>query len=408
VGPDGFVDDPENDVILGSGMDRPLGGKERSPGAGILPIQDLKAAVNAGWITAPVPIGEIQFQPASLDLRLGAVAYQLRSSFLPFRKTVQARLKENQIDFTETDLVIDQLSLDRPATLQKGSVYLVPLSESLKLPRHVRGRCNPKSTTGRLDIFTRVITDAAPRFDDVQAGYRGPLYVEISPQSFPIRIEAGVSLSQLRLLVGDTQASDDEIASVDAATPLLYDDDDRQIPLTAENLNDGICMGVDLSGRKTAGIIGYRARANPPVIDLSRVDHYASQEFWEPIEEPNRDSYILEANRFYILVSKERIRVPVTFAAEMAVYDASAGEIRTHYAGFFDPGFGYGDGSILGTKVVMEARARDVPVMLYDGQPLFTVRFEWMRAKPERVYGEGVGSSYEHQALTLSKQFRRK
>jgi dCTP deaminase len=253
-----------------------------------------------------------------------------------------------------------------------------------------------------------VITDETPRFDEVVAGYRGPLFVEISPQSFPIRVQVGISLSQLRLLTGDTAVSDEEIEVTHAAVPLLYDDDDRVVPLVPGYLSNGVCMGVDLSGRKTGGIIGYRARANPSAIDLSRVDHYDPNESWEPITDPNRDSYILEANRFYILVSKERIRVPPRFAAEMAVYDASAGEIRTHYAGFFDPGFGFGNGTILGTKVVMEARARDVPVMLYDGQPLFTVRFERMRSLPEHVYGEGIGSSYQQQTLTLSKQFRRK
>lgn len=171
--------------------------------------------------------------------------------------------------------------------------------------------------------------------------------------------------------------------------------------------NDGLCMGVDLSGRASGGIIGYRAHANPPLIDFARVGAYALDEFWEPIKRPARDSYILEPNRFYILVSKERIRVPPDYAAEMVVYDAGAGEIRTHYAGFFDPGFGYGDGSVLGTKVVMEVRAREVPFMIYDGQTSFKVWFERLSSRPERVYGAGLGSSYQFQTLTLSKHFRR-
>jgi dCTP deaminase len=372
---------------------------------GVLPDHELRAAVRDGWIRAERPIADDQYQPASLDLRLGPSAYQLRASFLPFRQAVQSRLEER--DLADSDLVIDRLSLDSGATLQRGSVYLVPLLESLHLPPHVRGRSNPKSTTGRLDIFTRVITDETPRFDEIRPGYQGLLYLEVSPQSFPVRVHAGVSLNQLRLLSGQTAIGDGELAQIYHETPLLYDDDARPIPLERVAFNDGLCMGVDLSGRLTGGNIGYRAQPNPPAVDWSRVAHYDPVEFWEPIKRPPRDAYILEANRFYILVSKERIRVPPEFAAEMVVYDAGAGEIRTHYAGFFDPGFGFGDGSVLGTKVVMEVRAREVPFLVYDGQTSFKVGFERLRSRPERVYGVGLGSAYQHQTLTLSKHFRR-
>ena len=372
---------------------------------GVLPDHELRAAVRDGWIRAERPIADDQYQPASLDLRLGPSAYQLRASFLPFRQAVQSRLEER--DLSDSDLVIDRLSLDSGATLQRGSVYLVPLLESLHLPPHVRGRSNPKSTTGRLDIFTRVITDETPRFDEIRPGYQGLLYLEVSPQSFPVRVHAGVSLNQVRLLSGRTDIADGELARIYHETPLLYDDDARPIPLERVAFNDGLCMGVDLSGRLTGGNIGYRAQPNPPAVDWSRVAHYDPVEFWEPIKRPARDAYILEANRFYILVSKERIRVPPEFAAEMVVYDAGAGEIRTHYAGFFDPGFGFGDGTVLGTKVVMEVRAREVPFLVYDGQTSFKVGFERLRSRPERVYGVGLGSAYQHQTLTLSKHFRR-
>ena len=371
---------------------------------GVLADRELRQAVRDGWIRAVEPIADGQFQPASLDLRLGPVGYQLRASFLPFRQTVRSRLGD---DLAASDLVIERIALESGATLQRGSVYLVPLLESLELPPDVRGRSNPKSTTGRLDIFTRVISDATPRFDEIRPGYRGGLYLEVSPQSFPVRVHAGASLNQLRLLTGPSAMSDAELARTYGATALLYDDDGRPVPVERAVFNDGLCMGVDLSGRVTGGIIGYRAHANPPAVDLARVDHYDPAEFWEPIKRPARDAYILEANRFYILVSKERIRVPPEFAAEMVVYDAGAGEIRTHYAGFFDPGFGFGDGSVLGTKVVMEVRAREVPFMVYDGQTSFKVWFERLRGRPERVYGVGLGSSYQHQTLTLSKQFRR-
>jgi dCTP deaminase len=374
---------------------------EGGSGRGVLPDRELRTAVSAGWITAPVAPTDDQFQPASLDLRLGPVAYQLRASFLPFREPVLDRLDG------DGDLVIDRLALAEGATLQRGSVYLVPLLESMALPAGVRGRCNPKSTTGRLDIFTRVITDRTPRFDEIAPGYRGGLYLEVSPQSFPVRVHAGASLNQLRLLVGDGAMSDDALREFYRTAPLLYDDDDQPIPLARAVFNDGLCMGVDLSGRATDGIIGYRAHPNPPAVDLARIDHYDPAEFWEPIKRPSRDAYILEANRFYILVSKERIRVPPDFAAEMVVYDAGAGEIRTHYAGFFDPGFGFGDGDVLGTKVVMEVRAREVPFLVYDGQTSFKVWFERVRGRPRRVYGVGLRSSYQRQTLSLSKHFRR-
>ncbi len=380
-------------------------GAARGRQPGVLPDRELRAAIAAGWIEASVPVQESQVQPASLDLRLGSVAYQLRASFLPFRESVQRRLEGS--DPADSDLVIDRLALDSGATLQRGSVYLVPLLESLALPSDVRGRSNPKSTTGRLDIFTRVVTDATPRFDEITPGYRGPLYLEVSPQSFPVRVQAGHSLNQLRLLAGPTLLSDADLAGEYRRGALLYDDDDRPIPLERAVFNDGLGMGIDLSGRRTGGIIGYRAHPNPPVVDLARVDFYDPAEFWEPIKRPGRDAYILEANRFYILVSKERIRVPPEFAAEMVVYDAGAGEIRTHYAGFFDPGFGFGGGDVLGTKVVMEVRAREVPFLVYDGQTSFKVLFERLAGRPDRLYGVGLGSSYQHQTLTLSKQFRR-
>ena len=286
-------------------------------------------------------------------------------------------------------------------------MYIVPLAESLRLPPTVRGRCNPKSTTGRLDIFTRVITDRSERFDEIRRGYQGPLCLEIAPQSFPIRVQAGASLSQLRLLTGSPALSDAALGRLYRTTPLLYDDEDRPLPARAVTFHSGLCMSIDLSGRQTDGVIGYRAHPNPPVVDMGRIGFYDPAEFWEPIKRPQRDSFILEADRFYILVSKERIRVPSDYAAEMVVYDAGAGEIRTHYAGFFDPGFGFGDGSVLGTRVVMEVRAREVPFMIYDGQTSFKVWFERLGGPPARVYGVGLGSSYQHQALTLSKQFRR-
>src|SRR5438128_9126674 len=246
---------------------------------GVLADRELRQAVRDGWIVSPVAIDDQRFQPASLDLRLGPDAYQLRASFLPFRESVQGRLGERGL--AESDLVIDQLPLTGSgATLQRGSVYLVPLLESLDLPPDVRGRSNPKSTTGRLDIFTRVITDGTPRFDEIKAGYRGALYLEVSPQSFPVRVYAGLSLNQLRLLEGPTSMSDAGLASLYRETPLLYDDDDRPLPVERVAFNDGLCMGIDLSGRTTGGTLAYRAHPNPPPVALARVAHYDPTEIW--------------------------------------------------------------------------------------------------------------------------------
>src|SRR5688572_2126327 len=203
---------------------------------GVLTDRDLRAAVREGAVRAAEPFRDDQFQPASLDLRLGRVAYQLRASFLPYRETVQQRLEDERAN---SDLVIDRVPLEGGATLQRGSVYLVPLLESLALPAAVRGRSNPKSTTGRLDVFTRVITDGTPRFDEVPPGYRGPLYLEVSPQSFPVRVHGGASLNQLRLLAGPTSMRDDDLAALYRDSPLLYDDDDRPIPLDRVLFNDG-------------------------------------------------------------------------------------------------------------------------------------------------------------------------
>jgi len=387
-------------------MNAESGASRSRVSVGVLPYQQLENAIRDGWITASVEIQGAQIQPASLDLRLGRLAYQLRSSFLPFKSSVSRRLQQADFGFRETDLVIDRLALDDGATLQRGNIYLVELLESLALPPDVRGRCNPKSTTGRLDIFTRLIADDSSRFDEIEPGYRGPLFLEIAPQSFPVRVRTGLSLNQLRLLSGRPQLSEPTLRALYGREPLLYAGSEP-VPETSVAFKEGLGMGVDLSGEDTDGVIGYRAHTNPPVVDLSRVGHYDPEEFWEPIKRPGRDSYILDANRFYILVSRERIRVPPEYAAEMVVYDAGAGEIRTHYAGFFDPGFGFGDGSIRGTKVVMEVRAREVPFMVYHGQTLFKVGFEHLTEPPERVYGREIGSSYQGQSLTLSKQFRR-
>ena len=375
---------------------------------GILPYQRLKPLIAERVIRADLPIEDRQVQPASLDLRLGRKAYRLVSSFLPEQSEITSTL--NVLDFYQSDLVMYEMDLTGGAILEKGHVYLVPLLESLHLPKTLRARANPKSTTGRLDVFTRVITDLNVGFDEIRAGYTGPLYLEIVPRSFTIKVKTGLSLNQLRLIRGPATISDSALRSLHRTDPLLYHNVSSDKPLVSREIRTsrGLFLRVDLQGedRGHDRIVGYRAKKNSHVVDLSKIGHYAALDFWEPIHRHRNDSLLLEPEEFYILASKERIRVPAGYAAEMVAYEAACGELRTHYAGFFDPGFGYGHGEIRGTQVVLEVRPHDVPFLIHDGQTFFKVVYDRMLEIPTHVYGAALGSSYQRQGLTLSKQFK--
>ena len=295
------------------------------------------------------------------------------------------------------------ISLSSPAVLEKGCVYIVPLLEEVRLPKDVSGKANPKSTTGRLDVFTRLITDYGSEFERVPTGYRGKLYVEIVPRTFSVLVSQGAKLNQLRLVRGNPESSDKEHRELDESEMLVFTGDDRRgSPL----INDGLWISVDLEGRADAGIIGYKAKRHAPLIDLAKINYYDPLEFWDPICSQKTKQLILHPDDFYILVSKEKIRIPPNYAAAMVAYDASVGEFRIHYAGFFDPGFGYGAGEILGTEAVLEVRTHEVPFLIEDGQAVGRLVFERLFAKPTRVYGAGIGSSYQSQGLALSKQFK--
>lgn len=376
---------------------------------GILPYQDIKRLIAGRRIGASLPIEDRQIQPASLDLRLGHKAYRLISSFLPELSAISARL--NVLDFYQSDLVMYEMDLSGGAILEKGHVYLVPLLEHLNLPKTLRARANPKSTTGRLDVFTRVVTDLNAGFDEIRAGYRGPLFLEVVPRSFAIKVRTGQSLNQIRFISGDSTVTDQALLALHRKTPLLYHNDpSKKVVATRDfRAERGLFLRIDLKGdeRSDSGIIGYRAKKNSHVIDLGKVGHYAAADFWEPLYRHRQESLLLEPEEFYILASKERIRVPAGYAAEMVAYEAACGELRTHYAGFFDPGFGYGArGELKGTQVVLEVRPHDVPFLIHDGQTFFKVVYDGMRDVPEQLYGVGIGSSYQQQALTLSKHFK--
>lgn len=373
--------------------------------SGVYSYQKLKDAVDRRVIASSgMPIAEEQIQPASMDLRLGPKAYRLVSSFLPEGQGVMDRLYTP--DVYGSDLVMYETDISGGGILEKGHVYLIPLMEELDLPEGVSGRANPKSTTGRLDVFARVLTDRCPRFDDIAPGYNGQLFLEVMPRSFTIRVAEGLSLVQLRLMAGDCRLTDDDLWTLNQGSPLLYRGEEHLAP-DAVSISRGIFMSVDLSGDDNSGVVGYKSKKNSHVVDLSKKNYYNIEDFWEPIHPSDKGLLILEPEEFYILSSKERIRVPTGYAAEMVAYEAGSGELRTHYAGFFDPGFGFGpDGEITGTKAVLEVRAHDVPFMVADGQSFCKLFFERMCEVPEKVYGPKIGSSYQFQGVTLSKQFK--
>jgi dCTP deaminase len=384
-------------------------GLARKPG--IIPFQHLRLLVRQGAIQAEAPITPEQIQPASLDLRLGTKAYRLLSSFLPEPSDQQSQFTIE--DLYRSDLVMYDMDLSQGAILEKGHVYLVPLMERLKLPKDIRGRTNPKSSTGRLDIFTRVVTDLHVGFDEIRPGYSGPLFLEIVPRSFTIRVQAGLALNQLRLMSGKPLVSDSSLRTLHRHTPLLCHNGghgEPDHPLSAKDIrvDKGLFLRVDLRGSLESDrvIVGYRAKKNSHVIDLNRIGHYSAFEYWEPLYRNATATMLLEPEEFYILASKERIQVPPGYSAEMVAYEAACGELRTHYAGFFDPGFGYANPARKGTQVVLEVRPHDVPFRIHDGQTFFKVMYEKMQDIPVQLYGSSLGSSYSQQGLTLSKHFK--
>jgi dCTP deaminase len=351
--------------------------------SGVLPDHAIRAMVASGEITG-TPLAD-QVQPASLDLRLGTEAFRLRASFLAgYGRTVMERLGEFEMH---------RVDLRPGAVLEKGCVYLVPLAEGLALPADLRAVANAKSSTGRLDLLTRTVTDGGTAFDVIPAGYRGPLYAEICPRSFSVLVRPGMRLNQIRFRRGEARLSDAELARLHAATPILTG---------TPAISDGIAFSVDLSA--TDGPVGWRAKPHAGLIDLDRTGHYEPAEFWEPMQ--GGGALILDPGAFYILVSREAVTIPPTHAAEMAPYLAMVGEFRVHYAGFFDPGFGHAPAGGAGARGVLEVRCHEAPFALEHGQVMGRLVYERMAAPPDRLYGSGLASNYQGQGLKLSKHFR--
>ncbi len=350
---------------------------------GVLPSQHLRRLVAEGAVAAGTPVEPAQVQPASLDLRLGAFAVRVRASFLAGRGW---RVEDRLPDFE-----MHRFALDGGAVLEKGCVYLVPLMERLALPPGLEGAANAKSSTGRLDLLTRTTCDGATEFDRVPPGYRGPLWAEVCPRSFSVLVRPGMRLNQVRFSEGEARLSDEALRALHARAPVA----DEAV------IDDGLAFSVDLRAR----LAGWRAKPHAGVIDLGRINHYAAHDFWDEVRpemRPGGGRIILDPGAFYILMSREAVTVPPDHAAEMAPYLAMVGEFRVHYAGFFDPGFGVGTPS----RGVLEVRAHEAPFALEHGQVVGRLVYERMAEVPDLLYGQGIASSYQGQALRLSKHFR--
>ena len=359
---------------------------------GLLPAQAIRGFVADGAIAASAPIGEAEIQPASLDLRLGRFAWRVRASFLPGRG---GRVEEK----IET-LGMHRIDLTEGAVLERGCVYVAPLAERLRLPADVEGVANPKSSSGRLDVFTRLIGDGAAEFDRVPAGYEGALYAEIAPRTFSVLAREGDRLNQLRFRRGPSLRSDAELDRLHGQIRLVHGEG-------AADIADGIAVTIDLEGPGGLGeTIGFRARKHAGLIDLRRIAHYDPLEFWEPIGRRTDRRLILDPDDFYIMASREAVTVPPDHAAEMFPYNPLVGEFRVHYAGFFDPGFGWAETGGTGSRAVLEIRSHEVPFVMEHGQTVARLVYERLAARPDKLYGAGIGSNYQAQGLKLSKQFK--
>lgn len=363
------------------------------PSTGVLPIQAIKNLVREGNVTSTAEIAADQYQPASLDLRLGDVAYRVRASFLPGPQAAVLD-KIRALDGYAIDLTRRE-----GAVLERGCVYVIPLQESVALKGPVTGLANPKSSAGRLDLLTRLIVDNSAAFDRIEQNYSGPLFVELAPRTFSIVVRKGSRLNQLRFLRGSGVVASSELQR-------RFDEGALVSPRTQQSqLRNGmVSVTIDLEGSGRDSLIGYRAQKHTDRIDVDKLKAYRAADFWDPIHNLGDRPIILDPNDFYILGTREFVCVPPEFAAEMVAYDTTVGEFRVHYAGFFDPGFGYGPGGPQ-SKAVLEVRSHEVPFMLEHGQTIGWLRYDRMAATPEKLYGSQMGSNYQNQGLALAKQF---
>ena len=368
----------------------------KSAAAGILPVQELNACLENGFISSATELVKGQLQPASLDLRLSRRAWRIQASFLPgTNQTVKDKIEK---------FAMYPLDLSDGAVLETGCVYIVELQERLALPLDLSALANPKSSTGRLDVFTRLITDGAIEFEAVAAGYSGPLYAEISPRTFSVKVREGSRLSQLRLRRGQQSLDDAALAQLQEAHKVVQFEDQAQI-----SIQDGIGLTVNLIPQRNTDLVGWRARKHAGLIDVDVIGGQPAARFWEAVtlRDLSKGGLVLNPDEFYILASREFVTVPPHYAAEMRAYDTRVGEFRAHYAGFFDPGFGVEAVGACPTRAVLEVRSHDVPFLIEQGQTVCRLVYEPMAAAPDYLYGaEGSGSNYQSQGLKLAKHFQ--
>ncbi len=359
---------------------------------GILPSQELERLARVTKeVVGLEPIQDDQIQPASIDLRLGPVAYRVRASFLPGRQaTVKDRL---------ADLVMHAMDITAGGVLERGGVYIIPLMESLNLKKRMSAIGNPKSSTGRLDIFTRLITDYGTEFDRVREQYRGPLYAEVSPRTFSVLVRQGSRLGQIRIRRGSPATSDEAMRRLQLEFQVVG-------TISEEDIKNGLPVTVDVRGESSGGLIGYKARRHAGLIDVDLVGRYDPFDYWEPVRAPRRGGLVLDPDDFYILASRGPVKVPPSHAAEMIAYDTLVGEFRVHYAGFFDPGFGHPQAGGEGSRAVLEVRSYEVPFIIEHDQLVGRLNYEPLTATPAKLYGSSSKSSYQGQRIALSKHFK--
>ena len=355
--------------------------------SGVLPDQSIQKMIDSATISAQPPILSEQIQPASLDLRLGNTAWRVRASFLSG--------EERQLADRLKDFEMHEIDLRQGAVLEKGCVYVLPLMESLDLPDDIQAVANAKSSTGRLELLTRVITDNGTEFDRIRPGYKGPLYAEICPRSFSVLVRPGMRLNQIRFRQGQAILSDSELSDLHASDHLVSGE---------AVISDGLGFSVDLKPANGT-LVGYRAKPHTGVIDLDRIGAYDPAEFWEEVHSSD-GQIILDPGAFYILVSREAVHIPPAYAAEMAPFLAMVGEFRVHYAGFFDPGFGHQAAGGGGSRGVLEVRCHEAPFVLEHAQIVGRLVYEKMLKEPVQLYGAGIASNYQGQGLKLSKHFK--
>ena len=354
---------------------------------GVLPSQAIRGLINEAAISSDHPILDAQVQPASMDLRLGTVAYRVRASFLAGKgRTVADRLAEFEMH---------RFDLTAGAVLEKGCVYVIPLMERLALPPDLNAVANAKSSTGRLDLLTRTIADGGTEFDRIPEGYHGPLYAEVCPKSFSVLVRPGMRLNQVRFRCGQSILDDSALLALHRADPLVSGQ---------AVISEGLGFSVDLRPAR-GDLVGYRAKPHAGVVDLDLINHYDVADFWEEIR-TTEGRIILDPGAFYILVSREAVTIPPDYAAEMAPYLAMVGEFRVHYAGFFDPGFGHAAAGGAGSRGVLEVRCHEAPFVLEHGQIVGRLVYEHMAERPDTLYGQAIKSNYQGQGLKLAKQFR--